>query len=579
MRRRLLLAAALVVVVAVGLMTYQAVRTALALRAAQDDASRVAAQVRDGDVTGARQAARRLEADSRTAKDHSDTILWNAASHLPWVGQDVEAVQVVARAIDDVSRSAVPQALTLYSSVQGGQALRSSDGRFDLEAIGALSPGFDAVARELKAPSAALSGLDAQGLISPLRGPVGQAQLRLASLDRVTRGAATASRLLPPLLGGDGPRSYLLVVQNNAEIRATGGLPGALALLEARNGKVTLGKQFATPDFMVQKRPFLPITSGERSVYGGGFGRDLRGLNATPDFPRAAALFRAAVARTQGVSVDGVLAVDPVTLSAVMRATGPITFGGERLTADNVVPTLLNRTYQRFAEPPQQDAYFSAAARAVFAALVSGRGSPSAVLKQVSGAVDQQRVLFWSRYPALEAQLDGTAVSGRLPRDSGRDPKVGIYLNDSTAGKMEYYLRYRGDLVSRACTDAGRQQLRANVTLRSRAPEDVSTLAPYITAFGQFAPKGSIRLNLRAYAPVGGEIVSVSANGRRLDVDRLQHDGHQVVVVGLLLDPGGAIRIQVDLRTRAGQSGDPELEMTPGIEPRMYSSTAPSSCG
>ena len=39
------------------------------------------------------------------------------------------------------------------------------------------------------------------------------------------------------MLGGDGPRNYLLVFQNNAEIRATGGLPGSWAEVHAEDGK------------------------------------------------------------------------------------------------------------------------------------------------------------------------------------------------------------------------------------------------------------------------------------------------------------------------------------------------------
>ena len=40
------------------------------------------------------------------------------------------------------------------------------------------------------------------------------------------------------MAGADGPRDYLLVFQNNAEIRATGGLPGSWARLHAEDGKL-----------------------------------------------------------------------------------------------------------------------------------------------------------------------------------------------------------------------------------------------------------------------------------------------------------------------------------------------------
>jgi Protein of unknown function (DUF4012) len=67
---------------------------------------------------------------------------------------------------------------------------------------------------------------------------------RLDSLDPAaltTATAARAVRLLPPMLGANGPREYLLLVQNNAEQRATGGIPGSVALLRAVDGAVTVG--------------------------------------------------------------------------------------------------------------------------------------------------------------------------------------------------------------------------------------------------------------------------------------------------------------------------------------------------
>ncbi|TFB67457.1 DUF4012 domain-containing protein [Cryobacterium sp. Hz9] len=47
-----------------------------------------------------------------------------------------------------------------------------------------------------------------------------------------------AVQLLPAMLGADGQRSYLLLFQNNPEVRATGGLPGAFAEISTENVKL-----------------------------------------------------------------------------------------------------------------------------------------------------------------------------------------------------------------------------------------------------------------------------------------------------------------------------------------------------
>ena len=52
--------------------------------------------------------------------------------------------------------------------------------------------------------------------------------------------------VLRGLLGVDGERTYLIVAQNSAEIRACGGFPGAIGALYVDNGKISMG-DFGTP--------------------------------------------------------------------------------------------------------------------------------------------------------------------------------------------------------------------------------------------------------------------------------------------------------------------------------------------
>ncbi len=579
MRRRILLALFAVLFLLVAVMAYQGIRTLTALREIKVDAQRLDEQFRAGDTAGAEQTARRIAGDGRTAHSQTDNVAWDAAAHLPWLGRNVQAVQVLSRVVDETASSALPSAMEVFSVVRRQDGLRRSDGSFDLAAISALEPDFARLSERFRRSDDEISSIEPRRLFSLLAGPVGDVQEKIGSVADAARSGATATRLLPTMLGGDSPRTYLLVVQNNAEIRATGGLPGALALLNVRDGKIELGRQLSTANFSVLKTPVLPISASEHRLFGAAYGTDLRDLNLNPDYPRAAELFSAMLQRTQGVKVDGVLAVDPVTLAAVMRATGPITFGSEKLSADNAVATLLNGTYQRFANPPDQDAYFAAAARAVFTSLVSKPGNPTAILSQVSEMAKQRRVLVWSRFAEEESQLSGTAVAGGLLKNAGREPGVGMYLNDGTMGKIDYYLDYRGGLASRTCSASGVQTLGLGLTLTSSVPADVSTLPPYIRGFGKNVPKGSIRLILRIYAPTGGTITAMSANGRPVKVETLEHEGHQVAVVGLLIDPGESIDLKADVRTRKGQTGDPVLQLTPGVASRASVITSPSACG
>ena len=80
------------------------------------------------------------------------------------------------------------------------------------------------------------------------------------------RASATAFDLLPEMLGKDGPRRYLLLIQNNAEIRATGGIPGSIAVLRSDHGKITMGFQGGPSDLGAFVKPAakLPQDALER---------------------------------------------------------------------------------------------------------------------------------------------------------------------------------------------------------------------------------------------------------------------------------------------------------------------------
>ncbi len=67
-------------------------------------------------------------------------------------------------------------------------------------------------------------------------------QTKLHEAASLSSKASYAVRLLPTMLGMEGKRDYLVLFQNNAEIRATGGIPGAFATMSANHGTHLLGR-------------------------------------------------------------------------------------------------------------------------------------------------------------------------------------------------------------------------------------------------------------------------------------------------------------------------------------------------
>ena len=166
-----------------------------------------------------------------------------------------------------------------------------------------------------------------------------------------------------------------------------------------------------------------------------------------------------------------------------------------------------------------------------------------------------------------------------LARDAADLPQVGLYLNDATGGKIEYYLDYIANLSSVSCDASGSQELDARMTLTSNVPLDVGSLSRWVTGFsGSTQFSGAMKMNLQIYAPAGGAVTEIRANGEPVKITRLRHEGRDVSSLALVIAPGEQTRLTFQLRGAKGDRGDPVLQWTPGMRTGPTSATATSAC-
>ena len=116
------------------------------------------------------------------------------------------------------------------------------------------------------------------------------------------------------------------------------------------------------------------------------------------------------------------------------------------------------------------------------------------------------------------------------------------------------------------------------MVLTSSAPRRGFELSPYVTGFGRYAAKGTMRMNLRMYAPTGGTITRLTANGKPVRIVTREHHGREVAIVTMFIKAREQVRLAAEMTTRAGQPGDPELRWTPGVRTKRSGVMATSSC-
>ena len=552
----------LFVVVWVGVRGYLAAQH---LRDAAVSADSVRADILGNDGDAALASAHRLRDQVHAARDLTGDVVWRATEVVPVIGDDLRAVRQVSDVLSSVTDDAVLPMAAIASDVSV-DSFRPVDGGIDLAPLIAAQPVVGGADVSITTQLMVARSIDATGAIAPVRDAVSQLVTVLSSASDQVDVVARALDLAPAMMGATGGRDYLVLFQNNAELRATGGIPGAVALLHVENGKIDLVQQASSSDFPKADAPVLPLPDETRGLYGDITGQYIQDVNLTPQFPLSAQLAREMWKRQFGTEVDGVLSIDPVALSYLMTATGPITLPtGDVLTADNVVPLLLNEAYSRYEDPVDQDLFFAGTASGVFSAVASGALEPRTLLSALSRAGAERRIYLWSSDPLEQERIAETSLAGELPTSTPDRPRFGVYLNDGTGAKMDYYLGAGFGVGQNVCRQDGRSTFVVEVTLHNDAPVDAATSLPaYVTGDGNFGvPAGLISTNVAVYAPSQGVFMEATVDGQPAGVQTATDSGHAVVQLQTTLSPGQSTTIKMSFLGGPTTTGAAQLETTP----------------
>ncbi|MGN7799307.1 DUF4012 domain-containing protein [Leifsonia sp. 22587] len=568
-RRRLSHPAGIAVVAVIGFILLFAilwigVRGFLAQRALNDavpSAESVKAAIGSGDIAGAGRAAAALEQHTREAAALTSDPIWLAAEGVPWIGPNLAAVRTAAAASDTVAAQVVAPLVKEGSAVDL-RALAITDGRIDLAPIVAAQPTVAKAATAFDTARASVASIDTGALVNPVAGGIDRLHGVLDKAAPDIEAIGNTVRLLPSMLGAAGPRDYLMVAQNPAELRSTGGLIGAVALIHAENGAITLQRQAAGTDIGPWPTPVADVPLSTQGLFGPLVGRFLQDANLTPDFPLAAATASRMWTTMYGGTVDGVVAVDPVVLSGLLKATGPVQLpSGDRLTSANAVKLLLSDVYQRYSEPAQQDSFFASAASAVFSRMSAGGVDSKKLLSALAAAGESRRVLVWSAHGSDQKVLAGTTLAGALPQSDLASAGIGVYFNDATGSKMDYYLGTSVAAGSAVCRADGKPSTVVSVTLTNKAPADAGTSLPkYVTGGGTYGvTPGHIRTRVAVYGPADGFLAATQSDDKNYATVAGVDKSRPVSLFTVELAPGESRTVSVQF-LNAGQTA-PNLKV------------------
>jgi hypothetical protein len=340
---------------------------------------------------------------------------------------------------------------------------------------------------------------------------------------------------LPALLGADGPRRYLIMAQNEDELRPTGGfLTGGgvvtvdqgritnLSFLDSSNVDNILGKPYDFPP-----QPLNDFMALDIFVF--------RDANYWPDFPTSARkamdLF---VYGRDAAPLDGAIAIDQEFLRLLVDATGPIPVPGsdQTINAGNLLRTL--RQARDIQEGQAVDewvrnrkAFLAGFATAIQAKVESDFGAidPLKLVSNMAGAAEGRHLSIYLRDPDAAAALTAIGWDGRLPTAPpgdflmAVDTNVGynkvnlvverslaydVALGPAPAATLNVHYRHTGEPSDEPC--------RQGVTAEFEQAADYLALTDkcYFNYLRVYAPAGSVLQDASPH-PVPGEVLF---NGR-----------------------------------------------------------------
>jgi hypothetical protein len=487
------------------------------------------------------------DATGHAARAHRLTTgpAWFPAAHLPVLGAPFRTVRGIAEASDRLTHEVLPP---LARTVAELDSIGTDDGRhLNLSTLRRVAPLLEQASRSASRVRADVDGLP-HGTWLPA---TDRARTELArQLDRITplaHDAAAAARLMPSMLGADGPRRYLAVFENTAEARGTGGLPGAFAVLRAERGRLSF-EHFGNDTELSGAHADVDLGAEFNGLYGPSAPtRTWVNSNMSPHFPYAARIWAAAWQRHSGQRVDGAFGLDPGAVSGLLAASGPARLpDGSAVTAHNVVDLSERASYALHPDFRRRKAYFLDVARTVAVRLL-GASTDSTRRTALFSALHRQlgegRIKVWSGHAAEQRELLARSFGGALPKGSA--PLAGLVVNNAAGTKLDYYLDRRLTWAPGRCVD-GRREVTVTVRLANRAP--ASGLPPYVVQRVDDPPydtrPGDNRLLVSYYASAGATLSGATLDGRLAQLSHGAERGHPVFTLGVEL-PAGATRTLV----------------------------------
>lgn len=519
------------------------------LSAARDEAQRARTAILQGNPDEGRTAADAAVASSSDAVDATTSPIWRAVAAVPGLGDPLTVVGSLAESVQSLTADVLRPASDVGSALNPKE-LRAADGTIDLAALRTAAPTLESIATSTNRVNADLEQTPTDTWVPQVADAGAQLKEQVADLAGLVTNTSLAARVLPTMLGEDGPRNYFFAFQTNAESRGTGGLMGGFAIVTADRGKVSLDELAQNTELRGRYEP-IDLGADFQRAYGTQYDATTNWQNAnlSPHFPYAARILQSIWQQESGQVVDGVVATDPVALSYILDVVGPVTLAdGEQITGDNVVNKTQSEAYFRFQDDnAARKEYLQQIAARVFAKLDGSVSDPQALLEAIGRGVGGGHTAVWSADDRVQQVLSGTKIGHEVPDDPA--PYASVVVNNGAGGKLDYYLKRDVTYTAEGCA-GDRRRTRVTATVTNTAPAQdypvyIAGRQNETTAYE--GPPGTNRSVVTIYTTTGSSLGRATIDGRPVVMLTAAERNHPAFYTPLVVEPGQTREVVLEL--------------------------------
>ena len=427
-----------------------------------------------GEWLPAQTAVQQAQQSFLAARDHSQILAkhW-LLSRIGWYHQQTNSVYNLLKSAELACQTAVDvlaQAEQWQSNWPSGltaaslENLTPSSTTQILSQMQGIQPLLLKTLANLHELESSLNQVNFAAGLTKLNAPVGELRQALQDGKALLAEHLPWLQLAPYLAGQVSDGRFLLILQNNDELRPTGGFIGNYGLLELHNGQVVnLEAHDSYHLDMPAQDYFKPAPPAELNKYLGVKQWFLRDANWSPDFPTTARQVRyfyqeqtKAINKTATAErIDGVIAITPAIVEDLLGLVGPITVEDQTYNQQNFVELLQYRvemSYDNYGVTSwNRKAVINDVIRELEKRLLALPASRwTEVARIVTKNLERKNILLYSDNQAVQQWLVQQNWAGQARSVDGDylwviDANLAAFKTDAVVDKQINYRLYQSD--------------------------------------------------------------------------------------------------------------------------------------